>query len=249
LITLFKKRFKDKQHLLDLTILQTHQGRNESVLDYLSRLYQLATNRNISDDILLAVAVNGLKPELKTIVMTKEPKNVEELRHCATLAEKAISSNTVNTISQTVLEEIQTLKDQLKSINIVQDVPPQTDNSYQNQQNQFYQPPQSMPYYVPQRPYYAPQRPQNRVQQNRFQRPRLIQNQRQNYSNSQIHRPQRQSNQQRYQPVDNQFKCFYCGTNCQFKPQCPARNVICHLCNKIGHFSRVCQSSRRVPPQ
>jgi hypothetical protein len=43
---------------------------------------------------------------------TKESKNVEELRHCATLAEKAISSNTVNTISQTVLEEIQTLKDQ-----------------------------------------------------------------------------------------------------------------------------------------
>jgi hypothetical protein len=32
----------------------------------------LATNRNISDDILLAVAMNGLKPELKTIVMTKE---------------------------------------------------------------------------------------------------------------------------------------------------------------------------------
>ena len=34
LITLFKKRFKDEQHLLDLTILQTHQRRNESVLDY-----------------------------------------------------------------------------------------------------------------------------------------------------------------------------------------------------------------------
>jgi hypothetical protein len=86
LITLFKNRFKDKQHLLDLTILQTHQGRNESVLDYLSRLYQLATNRNISDEILLAVATNGLNSELKTIVMTKEPKNIEELRHCATLA-------------------------------------------------------------------------------------------------------------------------------------------------------------------
>jgi hypothetical protein len=63
LITLFKKRFKDKQHLLDLTISQTHQGRNESVLDYLSRLFQLATNRNISDDILLAVAMNGLTDE------------------------------------------------------------------------------------------------------------------------------------------------------------------------------------------
>jgi hypothetical protein len=53
--------------------------------------------------------MNGLKSELKIIAMTKEPNNVEELRHCATLAEKAISSNTVNTISQTVfLEEIQT---------------------------------------------------------------------------------------------------------------------------------------------
>ena len=92
-ITLFKKRFKDKQHLLDLTILQTHQGRIEYVLDYLSQLYQLATNRNISDDILLAVAMRRLKPELKTIVMTKEPTNVEELRHCATLAEKANDAN------------------------------------------------------------------------------------------------------------------------------------------------------------
>jgi hypothetical protein len=36
LITLFKNRLKDKQHLSDLTNLQTHQGRNESVLDYLS---------------------------------------------------------------------------------------------------------------------------------------------------------------------------------------------------------------------
>ena len=58
--------------------------------------------------------------------MTKEPTNIEELRHCVTLAEKVISSDTVNTISQTVLEEIQTLKDQLKSVNIVQDVSPQT---------------------------------------------------------------------------------------------------------------------------
>ena len=171
--------FKNR-HLLDLTILQTHQGRNESVLDYLIRLYQLATNRNISGDILLAVAMDGLTSELKTIVMPKEPNNVEELRHCATLAEKAISSNTVNTISQTVLEEIQILKDQLKSVNIVQDVPPQTIHSYQNQQNQLYQPPQS-------RPYYVPQRSQSRVQQNRFQRSRLIQGQRQHYSNSQFH--------------------------------------------------------------
>jgi len=32
--------------------------------------------------------MNGLKADLKTIVMTKEPKNIEELRHIAILAEK-----------------------------------------------------------------------------------------------------------------------------------------------------------------
>jgi len=48
---------------------------------------------------------------------------------------KDISSNPVDTITQAILEEIQTLKEQLKSVNIVQDVPSQTRNSYQNQQN------------------------------------------------------------------------------------------------------------------
>jgi hypothetical protein len=57
-------------------------------------------------------------------------------------------------------------------------------------------------------PYYVPQRLQNRVQQNRFQRPRLIQGQRKQYSNSQIHRPQSQSNQQRYQPVEINSNVF-----------------------------------------
>ncbi|CAC5391708.1 unnamed protein product [Mytilus coruscus] len=112
LIAAFKNRFKDKQHLLDITILQTHQGRNESVLDFLSRLLKLATNRNISDDILLAVAMNGLKADLKTIVMTKEPKNIQEFRHAANLAEKAIDSNvnSVNFMNQTVLDEIHSFK-------------------------------------------------------------------------------------------------------------------------------------------
>jgi hypothetical protein len=54
------------------------------------KTFELVINRLISL-LLLAVAMNGLKPELKTIVMTKEPINVEELRHCATLTEKAIS--------------------------------------------------------------------------------------------------------------------------------------------------------------
>ncbi|CAG2213164.1 unnamed protein product [Mytilus edulis] len=148
LISVFKERFKDKQHLLDLTILQTHQGRTESVLDYLSRLLKLSTNRNISDDILLAVAMNGLRSDFKTVVMTKEPKNIEELRHAAVLAEKAINSSigSVTSINQTVLDEIHSLKEEIKSINVINSTP-----QMGHPQNQFQQPPN--PVYV-QQPYF-----------------------------------------------------------------------------------------------
>ncbi|CAG2226067.1 Transposon Ty3-G Gag-Pol polyprotein,Transposon Ty3-I Gag-Pol polyprotein [Mytilus edulis] len=153
LIAAFRDRFKDKQHLLDITILQTHQGRNESVLDFLSRLLKLATNRNISDDILLAVAMNGLRADLKTIVMTKEPKNIEEFRHAANLAEKAIDSNvnSVNSMNQTVLNEIHSLKEHIQSINVNSTVPDTT-------QHQSYQPPQNS-VYVQQPVYHTPRTP------------------------------------------------------------------------------------------
>ena len=51
--------------------------------------------------------------------MKKEPKNVEELRPCAILAEKAISSGSASSLNHTVLDKIQSLKHQLKSVNIV----------------------------------------------------------------------------------------------------------------------------------
>ena len=69
--------------------------------------------------------------------MTKEPKNVEELRHCAVLAEKAISSGSVSSLNQIVLDEIQSLKDQFKSVNIVQETPVQ--NPPMTNQNQSFQ--------------------------------------------------------------------------------------------------------------
>jgi hypothetical protein len=74
-----------------LAILQTAQDPNESVRDYLSRLF------DILDQVVLAVGINRLRPEIKAIVMNREPKNIEELWHSATLAEKTISS-TVSSI-------------------------------------------------------------------------------------------------------------------------------------------------------
>ena len=37
-------------------------------------------------------------------------------------------------------------------------------------------------------------------------------------------------------------KCYFCGKNKHPRSQCPAREVICYRCHKIGHFSKVCRS-------
>jgi hypothetical protein len=38
-------------------------------------------------------------------------------------------------------------------------------------------------------------------------------------------------------------KCVYCGGQPHGRPQCPARNVVCHNCKSKGHFSKVCLKS------
>ena len=253
LIAAFKDRFKDKQHLLDITILQTHQGRNESVLDFLSRLLKLATNRNISDDILLAVAMNGLKADLKTIVMTKEPKNIEEFRHAATLAEKAIDSNvnSVNSMNQTVLNEIHSLKEHIQSIN-VNSTSPDTTQHQSYQPSQSYQPPQHS-VYVQQPIYHTPRTPYHTMYpSNRYRAPQP-QHQRQRFNRMPPRYPVNQNFRQpfRYQnqPQAPSDRCPYCNGYFHNRSHCPASNVMCHLCNKIGHFSQACLSTRRTQQQ
>ena len=60
-------------------------------------------------------------------------------------------------------------------------------------------------------------------------------------------RPQRPS-QPRPQPPQTAVpgkKCGYCGrTPVHKKEACPARTVTCHNCNKKGHYSSVCRSSK-----
>lgn len=40
-------------------------------------------------------------------------------------------------------------------------------------------------------------------------------------------------------------KCYFCGYDYHRRSSCPAREETCKACNKLGHFARVCRSSRR----
>ena len=41
-------------------------------------------------------------------------------------------------------------------------------------------------------------------------------------------------------------KCFFCGYNYHTRIKCPAKDSVCHNCEKIGHFSRICRSKSKT---
>ena len=43
-------------------------------------------------------------------------------------------------------------------------------------------------------------------------------------------------------PLNN---CYFCGNRYHPRNLCPARDLTCHVCGKIGHFGKVCQSGKR----
>ena len=49
-------------------------------------------------------------------------------------------------------------------------------------------------------------------------------------------------------PKHHADKCNWCGQQQHDRKVCPARQAICHNCQKAGHFSSVCRSSPAIKP-
>ncbi|KAK3610221.1 hypothetical protein CHS0354_038862 [Potamilus streckersoni] len=270
LVNAFKSRFHHDDVILDLSILQTHQGSSESVMDYLGRLFQTATNKPIPDQVLLAVALNGLEPSVKRIVMNKNPANMAELRQAAVLAEKSIATTDTTDFSalNTILNEVKQLKDEVSanskqtqdSISSLQShahinatkLPSLPPNSNYRSHDTYYTPlppAQSHDTYYRPNPTYTP--PPSAQSHNTYFRP----NQTYTPPPSAFHQryPSRHSSSQPsrapyFQPqthTRHPTPCIGCGKHCTSRTICPARNAQCHYCHKIGHFSRVCFSTRK----
>lgn len=109
---LFQERFKELENFLDLSVLQMKQKGTEPVGEFLSRLVSLASIKHIPEKVLLSVAMNGLRSDMKTYVVTQNPKTMEQLRQIAILAEKSQPSQ-ITTLEtyETLLSEIKNLKE------------------------------------------------------------------------------------------------------------------------------------------
>ena len=220
----FLKRFTENERMLDLLISQIMQGPCENVREYLTRLAQTATHKNISEHTLLAIGINGLRPDILKIVMNKEPANIEELRHYAILAEQSAvtGDNTLQSAVNAMQSDLQAIK-----LNISQPEIMKTDSFAACDNNT----PHISPQFEPRQYNGQNYRSENYYNQN--SRPQM----------QSFPRPHIRENQNTYQPSD---RCGFCGMDQHTRNICPARDKICHNCRRQGHFSRVCRQSKQT---
>ena len=246
---LFFNRFKEFDNFFDLSVLQMKQGVTESVGDYLTRILKHAMVKNIPQNVVLSVAINGLKNELKPLVMTHNPNTMEKLRQVALLAEKSQPSQSITLETyETLLAEIKQIKETVKSdINaLMQEI--RSDVNVLGPREQPYYASTDFQQSMAPAVSYRQNVPQTQHTSYTYQRHRSQHRQTQRYRPSKLHGLKIQLSHTT--PTNNLSQrmqlpsCSYCLGQCVERLQCPARNATCHNCQKLGHFKRACRQMR-----
>ena len=200
------------------------QWATENVQEYMDRLIVKARMQNVPENLLMTIAKKGFNQALKPYIIQRNPKNMEELKDAAIIAEKCLASTlknqiSVNAISQmefkSLNESIKCLSDKVESLSI--------------ENKQF-------------KTNFGKPNPNFENQRQNFQRPGN------NFGRSQV-RPQNYNPNARpytpnFQNRQDNDKCRACeDRNCSGKREtCKARDAICFKCEKKGHFTRLCRS-------
>ena len=226
-----KERFNGADDVMsDIDMLTLTQKHEESVAEYLTRILKGTNGKGYPQQLLTSMALNGLKDNLKVIVMPQNPNNLEQLRKAATIAEKTVKVTSkdvsVADITKQVIEAMATINMAKTDASSSQPYHRQGQNQMDQHGGYYQQPPvdQFNDYYH-QSPIHHPQRPQPHQ-----------------YSKE----PMRQYPRHQPRPVDrrdhNNRPCGRCGGECTSFAICKARGLICPRCKKMNHFAEFCQT-------
>ena len=248
------------------------QQDNESVDDFIAHLKKLSRIVEAEEKMTIMAIMNGLKPNIKLYVMQQKPENLDALLQAARVAEvTAPPQSQADTILK---EDLAEMKMEMKKIvakigqisvstvNTPRQSPELRERSTERRVS-FEEPltqPRSSTNWQPmnpqrgqrfggQRPNPNPYRSQQYNNGYRAQRPwftgvNAYSRGGGNFRGNRPHMPQNNGRQPTsFQPNGQCLKCGQFGghTHPFF---CPAINQTCNYCNRIGHWARVCRSTR-----
>lgn len=108
-------------------LLDLQQRHAENSTSYFTRILSATNQRGYPEPLLVSIALKGLKPELRQIVMPQDLQTIEDLRKAAHLAERTVAStssvNVTAAFTDIVTAQIQGLADKIASM--------ETSHSYQ----------------------------------------------------------------------------------------------------------------------
>lgn len=212
----FCERFNGSDGLpVTMALFSLQQREAESVADYFTRVTELTTGQQLTQDMLTSLAMKGLRRQLRDIVMPQNLHTLEQVRKAAILAERTIETSLLE--ARAAALDVDTF-----SAKVTEQVVAVLSSRFQQMREPVQQ--QESPQPTAQHQSWS-QRKQNAQRPNRPQG-----------GNTQLG-PQHERR--------NTIACHRCGgRNCMYYT-CPAVGVTCLLCGGKNHFSELCGSKFR----
>ena len=113
LILAFLERFQKRTTHFDINLFNRKQYMEETVDDYMARVSRLTTEYELPTHLLVGITIQGLKPDLRQIVMPQSPVTFEKIRQLALVSEQTLKSTGVANTS--IAASLQQLEDKLLS--------------------------------------------------------------------------------------------------------------------------------------
>ena len=239
----FEARFK-KQDILDTELLDITQRPEESCNDYFSRVLKKSQQSTADKSLVSSLAIKGLKPAIKQMVMPQNPKDFDDARQRAILAEKTVLATTTPVAAYIHSSANSGKIDELTKM--VQDLQVILDNQKSQQQQQQYNPNRR----EGQR---GSWRGRSRKHNRDWRNPPAWQQQSWNQQPAaQYWQQQPAQNQQGPSHSDEtnqrpQLNCTGCkgkDLNCNFPAYCSSFKSYCNQCRQRSHYVAACTNSR-----
>ena len=234
-----------KQDILDTELLDITQRPEENCNDYFTRVLKKAQHNNADKSLVSSLAIKGLRPAIKQIVMPMNPLSFDEARQRAILAEKTVHATTPPVAAYIHPSANDSRIDELTKM--VQNLKVKLDNQSPQPQNQQQQ--QSPSRRGGRRRQWRgpPQHRDWRQPPAWQQQPSWNQQPAAQYWQQQPH--QGQQGPQRYEELNQrtQQPCPGCkgeDLNCNFPAYCSSQRAYCNKCRQRGHFVNACPNNR-----